>query len=46
MRQVYNLLLALPDACARVSFEELLILAALVTLVVTVFLIMSGRGLV
>jgi hypothetical protein len=45
MRQIFNFLLALPDTCSGISFHELLLIATLVTLVVTVILAMSGRKL-
>jgi hypothetical protein len=45
MRRIFNLLLDLPDACSRMSFQELLLMATLVTLVVSVILMMSGRKL-
>ncbi len=43
MRRIFNFLFVLPDTCSRMSFHELLLTATLVTLVVTVILMMSGR---
>ncbi|MHB8972387.1 MAG: hypothetical protein ACYC3X_21125 [Pirellulaceae bacterium] len=43
MGRVYYFLLALPDTCSGLSLHELLLMAALVTLVVTGILMMSGR---
>jgi hypothetical protein len=43
MRRVFEFLLALPDTCSRMSFHELLLMGTLVTLVVSVILMMSGR---
>ncbi|MHB0957615.1 MAG: hypothetical protein ACYC6N_20320 [Pirellulaceae bacterium] len=45
MGRVYDFLLAMPEACSRMSFHELLLIATLVTLVVSVILMMSGRTL-
>ena len=45
MRRIFNLLLDLPDACSRMSFHELLLMATLMTLVVSVILMLSGRKL-
>jgi hypothetical protein len=45
MRRVYNLFFELPETCSRMSFHELLMTAALVTLVVSVILMISGRKL-
>ncbi len=43
MRQAYNFLMGLPRQCSTMSYEELLLLAALLTLVIAVILMMSGR---
>ncbi len=43
MRRAYEFLLALPDECSRMTFHQLLLLAVLITLVVTVILMISGR---
>ncbi len=45
MRRAYDFLLALPDECGRMSFDQLLLMAALLTLVVAVILMISGREL-
>jgi hypothetical protein len=43
MRRAYEFLLALPDECSRMTYHQLLLSAALVTLVITVILMISGR---
>ncbi len=45
MRHAYEFFLRLPDQCSRMSFDELLLMAALITLVVAVILMISGRQL-
>jgi hypothetical protein len=45
MRNAYHFLMGLPSQCSRMSFEELLLMGALVTLVVAVILMLSGRQL-
>ncbi len=45
MRRAYDFLLALPDECSRMTLHQLLLVAALVTLVITVILMISGREL-
>jgi hypothetical protein len=45
MRQTYDFLLGLPDECGRMSFGQLLLTAALLTLVVAIILMISGREL-
>lgn len=44
MRQAYDFMQRLPDQWSRMSLEQLLLLAALVTLVIAVTLMMSGRN--
>ena len=43
MRHAYNFLTGLPGQCSQMPFEQLLLLAALITLVVAVILMVSGR---
>jgi hypothetical protein len=45
MRRIFYFLLDLPETCSRMSFQELLFMASLLTLVATVILMMSGRKL-
>ncbi len=45
MRRAYEVLLALPDECSRMTYHQLLLMAALVTLIITVILMISGREL-
>jgi hypothetical protein len=45
MRRVFDFLFALPDACSGMSFHELMLTGALLTLVVAVILTLSGRRL-
>jgi len=45
MRHIFNLLLDLPDACSHMTFHQLLMLATLLTLLVSVILMISGRKL-
>ena len=45
MRRIFDLLLDLPDTCSRMSFNELLLMATLLTLLVSVILMVSGRKL-
>jgi len=45
MRTAYHFLMGLPDQCSGMSFDELLLMAALVTLVIAVILMISGRQL-
>jgi hypothetical protein len=45
MRHIFNFLLDLPDTCSRMSFHELLMMATVMTLAVSVILILSGRKL-
>ena len=45
MRRVFDFFLELPESCSRMSFDELLLSAALLTLVITVILMISGRKL-
>ncbi len=43
MRHAYNFLMGLPQQCSQMPIEQLLLMAALITLVVAVILMMSGR---
>jgi hypothetical protein len=43
VRHILDLVWRLPDSCSRMTLHEMLLLAALVTLVITVALMMSGR---
>ena len=43
MRRIFEYLLTLPDNCGRMTYDELLLTAALLTLVITVILMISGR---
>ncbi len=43
MRRVYHFLLTLPDECSRLTLHQLLLLAAMATLTISVILMMSGR---
>ncbi len=45
MRHIYHLLLTIPDALERMTFHELILCAAMLTLVLTVVLMISGRKL-
>lgn len=43
VRRILDFAWKLPDTCSRMTLHEMLLLAALVTLVITVVLMMSGR---
>ena len=43
MRHAYNFVMGLPSQCSHMPIEQLLLMAALITLVVAVILMMSGR---
>ena len=43
MREAYHYLVQLPEQCSRMTYEQLLLFAALITLVVAVILMISGR---
>lgn len=43
MRRIIHLLYALPEACSNLTERELLVLAALVMLLITVILLRAGR---
>ena len=45
MHRVYEFLLALPSQCSHMSFDQLLLFGALLTLAVAVILMISGREL-
>lgn len=45
MREAYHYLVRLPEQCSRMSYEQLLLLAAMITLIVAVILMISGREL-
>ena len=46
VRRIYYLFLSFPDNVERMTFQELLLCTALLTLVVTVVLVISGRKLI
>lgn len=43
VRRILEFAWRLPDTCSRLTLHEMLLLATLVTLVITVVLMMSGR---
>jgi hypothetical protein len=43
VRRILDLVWKLPDTCSRMTLHEMLLLATLVTLVMAVILMMSGR---
>jgi hypothetical protein len=45
MRHVYYFLMGLPSQCSHMPFDDLLLMAALLTLVIAAILMISGRQL-
>lgn len=43
MRLVYQYLLSLPENCNRMTYDQLLMTAAVLTLVISTILMISGR---